>query len=75
VTPVLPVVSGREAIRALARAGFAQVSQRVSHVKMRSAGGRVVIVPLHSQLATGTLRSILRQAGLSVDEFTKLLRD
>jgi predicted RNA binding protein YcfA (HicA-like mRNA interferase family) len=42
-------------------------------VKLRSAGGRTAIVPLHRELAPGTLRSILRQAGLSVEEFVELL--
>jgi predicted RNA binding protein YcfA (HicA-like mRNA interferase family) len=49
------------------------MSQRGSHVKLRNAAGRTVIVPLHRELALGTLRSILRQAGLSVDEFADLL--
>jgi predicted RNA binding protein YcfA (HicA-like mRNA interferase family) len=72
VSPALPVLSGAEAIRVLERAGFAQVSQRGSHAKLRGASGRVVIVPLHDQLARGTLRSIVRQAGLSVEEFESL---
>jgi predicted RNA binding protein YcfA (HicA-like mRNA interferase family) len=49
------------------------VSQRGSHVKLRRDDGRVVIVPMHAELARGTLRSILRQAGLSLDELTALL--
>lgn len=73
MSPALPVVSGQEAVRALGKAGFNVVSQRGSHVKLRSATGRVAIVPLHRQLAPGTLRSILRQAGLSVEDFRSLL--
>ena len=72
MSPALPVPSGAEAIRVLERAGFAQVSQRGSHVKLRGTSRRVVIVPLHDQLARGTLRSIIRQAGLSVEEFDSL---
>lgn len=53
----------------LERGGFAQISQRGSHVKLRNPEGRTAIVPLHRELAPGTLRSILRQAGLSVEEF------
>jgi predicted RNA binding protein YcfA (HicA-like mRNA interferase family) len=49
------------------------VSQRGSHLKLRHADGRTVIVPLHRELARGTLRSILRQAGLTADEFVALL--
>ncbi len=73
MSPAFPVVSGPDAVKALTRGGFEQVSQRGSHVKLRSADGRVVILPLHRELARGTLGSILRQAGLSVDEFVGLL--
>jgi predicted RNA binding protein YcfA (HicA-like mRNA interferase family) len=73
VSPRLPVVSGSEAIVALGKAGFARVSQRGSHVMLRNEAGRTAIVPLHRELAPGTLRSVLRQAGLSVDEFVKLI--
>lgn len=53
--------------------GFVQVSQKGSHVKARHPDGRVTIIPMHRELATGTLRSILRQAGLSVEDFRKLV--
>ena len=49
------------------------MSQRGSHVKLRNGFGRTVIVPLHRELAPGTLRSVVRQAGLSVGELTDLL--
>ena len=45
------------------------MSQRGSHVKLRSDDGRVVIIPMHRELAAGTLRSIIRQSGLRVEEF------
>ncbi|MEZ5272233.1 MAG: type II toxin-antitoxin system HicA family toxin [Ilumatobacteraceae bacterium] len=67
-------VSGRDAVTALSRVGFEQVSQRGSHVKLRNATGRVVIVPLHRELAPGTLGSILGgQAGLERSQFNDLL--
>lgn len=72
MTGSLPVVSGRQTIKALSRLGFEQISQRGSHVKLR-AGNRTVIVPLHAELARGTLRSILRQADLTNEEFSALL--
>lgn len=53
--------------------GFVQVSQKGSHVKVRHPDGRVAIIPLHRELAIGTLRSILRQAGISMDDFRKLI--
>ena len=68
----LPVVSGQQAIKALIRIGFEKVGQRGSHVKPRSED-RTVIVPLHNELARGTLRSILLQANLTHDEFTAAL--
>jgi len=59
-------------VRALERGGFAVVSQRGSHRKLRHPDGRVVIVPMHRGLASGTLASILRQAGLSPAELEEL---
>jgi predicted RNA binding protein YcfA (HicA-like mRNA interferase family) len=55
------------------KAGFNEVSQRGSHLKLRNKAGRTVIVPMHRELARGTLRSILRQAGLAVEAFIELL--
>jgi predicted RNA binding protein YcfA (HicA-like mRNA interferase family) len=61
-------------IRLLEAVGFEHVSTRGSHVKMRNATtGCTAIVPNHKELAVGTLASILRQAGLSGDEFRDLL--
>ena len=73
MSPALPVVSGRETARALERVGFEQVRQRGSYLKLRRGDGRTVIVPLHRELAPGTLRSILRQADPDVDELVRLL--
>ena len=58
--------------RGIGQDRFVQVSQRGSHVKLRKAE-RVAIVPLHRELASGTLSSVLHQAGLSRDEFVALL--
>ena len=73
MNPALPVVSGQETARALERVGFEQVGQRGSHLKLRRDDGRTAIVPLHDELAPGTLRWVLRQAGLTVEEFVGLL--
>ncbi len=72
MSPALPVVSGAAVVIALTKVGYEQVSQRGSHVKLRR-DGRTVIVPLHRELAPGTLRSILRQASLTPVEFIALL--
>jgi predicted RNA binding protein YcfA (HicA-like mRNA interferase family) len=70
--PRLKRVSASRTIRALERLGFQQVRQRGSHVVLRKdteGGAAGCVVPLHRELAVGTLRGILRQAGVSVDEF------
>jgi predicted RNA binding protein YcfA (HicA-like mRNA interferase family) len=54
-----------QVIRFLLKNGFERVGQKGSHRKFRKAG-RVVIVPMHSELATGTLMAILKQAGLTL---------
>ncbi len=70
--PKLQRVSGEAAIRSLEKIGFKKVRQRGSHVilkKQTSEGEIGCVVPLHKELAVGTLRGILKQARLSVDEF------
>lgn len=57
----------------LAKVGFAEVSQRDSHLKLRDSAGRTVIIPMHREIARGTLHSILRQADLTVEAFIELL--
>lgn len=74
--PELRRLSGEEAIRALERLGFIKVRQRGSHVilKRRSPVGEVgCVVPLHRELAIGTLRGILRQAQVTPEEFMENL--
>lgn len=72
MSPHLPVVSGDQTVRALKDDGFAMVGVRGSHCKLRKAD-RTVIVPLHKELKRGTLTSILKQAGMTVDRFRDLL--
>jgi predicted RNA binding protein YcfA (HicA-like mRNA interferase family) len=68
--PELPRISGKQAIRVFERLGFRQVRQRGSHVVLRK-DDRGCVVPLHTSLAVGTLRSAIRQAGITVDEFVQ----
>jgi predicted RNA binding protein YcfA (HicA-like mRNA interferase family) len=72
---VLPRASGREVVKALVKAGYEQDRQRGSHIVLRQAVAphRRVVVPDHDEVAKGTLRAIIRQAGLTVDEFKALL--
>lgn len=66
--PKLPVLSGTDVVKMLERLGFEQIRQRGSHVVMRR-GSVGTVVPLHKELKTGTLAGVIRQAGLTHDEF------
>lgn len=66
--PKLPSVSGKETIRRLEKLGFTVVRQKGSHVVMcRSSQG--CVVPNHKEIKIGTLIGILKQAGVTTDEF------
>jgi predicted RNA binding protein YcfA (HicA-like mRNA interferase family) len=72
----LPVISGRKIIKALSKAGFTVEGRKGSHVKLKRKEASkvlIVIVPDHVEVARGTLKSILRQAGISREQFLKLL--
>jgi predicted RNA binding protein YcfA (HicA-like mRNA interferase family) len=70
----LPQASGAEVVRALEKAGFSVRRQQGSHIILRRHEPFAqTVVPNHRQVDRGTLRAILRQTGLSVEEFIKLL--
>jgi predicted RNA binding protein YcfA (HicA-like mRNA interferase family) len=70
----LPRISGRECAQALRMMGFYLRRQEGSHLILRRDDPFAqLVVPDHKELDRGTLRAIIRQAGLSVDEFTRLL--
>jgi len=74
VAKKMPVLSGREVIKLLSGLGFVQVKQKGSHVKMKgihNQNKRTVIIPLHKELAPGTLASILKQADITIEELIK----
>lgn len=73
--PKLPVVSGIEVVKSLAKIGYEVDHQTGSHMILRhkEAPHRRLTVPRHDELAKGTLRAIIRQAGLTVEEFVELL--
>ncbi len=64
--------SGEEVIKILQKMGFKKVRQRGSHVVMKK-GDRGCVVPLHKELKTGTLRGILKQAQIPIEEFIKYI--
>lgn len=70
----LPVLSGRELIEILTKAGFQVVRQKGSHVSLQKANHQTV-VPLHDELAKGTLLGILKQCGLTRDDLIRLLKE
>lgn len=70
--PKLPNVSGLEAVRALQRLGFEVTRQRGSHIVMRR-GSSGCVVPNHREIKVGTLSGVLRQAGISAEEFISAL--
>ena len=70
----LPQISGRECVKALEKIGFYLKRQEGSHIVLRRDDPFAqTVVPDHKELDRGTLRAIVRQAGLSVEEFVKLL--
>ncbi len=72
----LPIVSGTEAVKAFQRLGFFVDRQRGSHVvlkKIMPDGTRGCVIPMHREIALGTLRSALKMAGISPEEFSGAL--
>jgi predicted RNA binding protein YcfA (HicA-like mRNA interferase family) len=72
--PPLPVISGREAVRAFEQAGWQQVRQTGSHIILtKTSVAANLSVPDHRTLRRGTLRGLIRKSGLAVEEFVELL--
>lgn len=71
----LPQVSGRKTVRALGKVGYEFDRPRGSHIILRliTSPFRRIVVSDHKVVAKGTLRSILRETGLTIDEFNTLL--
>jgi len=70
--PKLPCVSGEEAVKALKKLGFDFLRQNGSHAILRR-GSQGCVVPMHREISQGTLRGVLRQAGVSEKEFRNAL--
>jgi predicted RNA binding protein YcfA (HicA-like mRNA interferase family) len=74
--PKLPSVSGERVVKALKRAGFVQLRPKGSHVSLEKRIGDQhwrTVVPMHSEVAKGTLADILKQCGLTLAEFLEFL--
>jgi predicted RNA binding protein YcfA (HicA-like mRNA interferase family) len=69
----LPTLSGRDVVKAFARAGWQMVRQRGSHMILVKNGHMATLsVPDHREVAKGTLRSLIRASGLTLEEFAAL---
>ena len=67
-------ISGREAAKAFGRAGWIPMGQVGSHLVLVKPGVRVNLsIPQHKELSVGTLRALIRNAGMTVDEFLSLI--
>jgi predicted RNA binding protein YcfA (HicA-like mRNA interferase family) len=76
MSPKLPVISGEDLIRVLRKFGYEIARQKGSHVRLRNEAQPQrlpVTVPLHKELARGTLKSILGDAGISAEELLATL--
>ena len=74
--PKPPLVSGKEAVKALQRLGFIFIRQKGSHAILRrktADGARGCVVPMHREIQPGTLRGVLKQAGVELQDFTQQL--
>ena len=70
----LPVLSGKEIIKALAKVGFIPVRQKGSHIFLRHVDGRRTVVPLHEEVNKSTVMDIIEQTKLTRQEFLKLIK-
>ena len=73
--PKLPVISGIEAVKALSKIGYEVDHQTGSHIilRQREYPHRRLTVPNHREISKGTLRGLIKQSGLTVEEFIELL--
>jgi predicted RNA binding protein YcfA (HicA-like mRNA interferase family) len=70
----LSLLSGRQVLKTLERFGFVEVHRKGSHVKMKHAGGRMIVFPFHDEIDRFTLKSALRDSEVDLDEFLKNVR-
>ena len=69
-----PVLPPKKIIKILKKFGFEKISQKGSHVKYKNyITGKIFIIPMHNEIASGTLKSILEQAYIEIQEFSKYL--
>ena len=69
----LPVISGHDAVKVFEKLGFVFHRQKGSHIILYHPNGRHLSVPDHRELDRGTLRALIRGAGVTVEEFVALI--
>jgi predicted RNA binding protein YcfA (HicA-like mRNA interferase family) len=69
----VPCLSGKEVIKALVKLGYTVHDQKGSHIHLRHPVRKPLTIPNHAEIARGTLRVIIKDAGLTIEEFTGLL--
>ncbi len=69
----LPIVSGTELVKALCKLGYYVRDQKGSHIHLRHSTKRPLTIPNHKEIARGTLRAILKDTGITIDELLKFL--
>ena len=70
----LPLLSGRQMLKALERLGFKEIHRKGSHVKMKHSDGRVIVFPFHDEVDRYTLRGALQDADVGVEEFLEQVK-
>jgi predicted RNA binding protein YcfA (HicA-like mRNA interferase family) len=71
----LPICSGRDAVKAFSRIGYVMDHQTSSHIILRHPSQRRLTVPDHREVAKGTLRTLIREAGITKERFAELLSE
>ena len=70
----LPIISGRQLIKILSKLGYREVRQRGSHIRLACSGRKSITVPDYKVIDKSLLRKILRDAELTIEEFTQFHR-
>ena len=73
MTDKLPILSGKEVVKVLGKLGYMINDQKGSHIHLRHPVRRPLTVPNHPEIARGTLRTIIKDADLTVEKFLELL--
>ena len=70
--PKLPLLLGQEAVKIFCKIGYKVVRQRGSHIRLHHSSRKPLTVPDHKELSKGLLRTLIRDAGISIEDFCNL---